>query len=672
MQSGSNDVLTPWTSSRVLRILEAASASLASSRGGADGAYSGAVGDAAMAMDSLLRLSNQQPEVAGRVMVAPLFAQRPLVEPTTPASMMTSSSSPSTLCYSDAHRMCVHTLELCCPGWMDSASAQRKAKGDKHLARAVSPSSPAAVIANAPPCTTATELEEVVFAAEFAEPCLRGVFPDIALVARHGLPVGCAALLDCTVDGGGGVLGRRQAKKSNVAHHVLQSILQEPAVSHRKPPENDDASRAASPFHLRLSLKSTATAESSSALLWTSLPPPSAVPLEAYGPPSHKIFDQTAVAHTFTDAEVADLHAHLRVKSRPFQVYSKDEVRARREQAGHHQRRNAMLSAGVGAAPIVGPHGTTAAQKSGKHASRIADGEQDGWSASSDWSSSSNKGSDAEDDSGYRKESKGAVRGNNGTTTWPRLTAAEEEPPVVTRPLPNRTWVEDDGDIVLENGKVTIRKRKIRTPKNPPPLLPLPTMVSGPVLKPPQQAATLSDAAVAVAKKEEGRNEPPQSDGDGHPTDERKAESTNGETEEGKGEEDEGEETAPSRKRGAGVKRGRAADNAGDQSAPPNGGRSRKRAAHTSAKKSSSKRSGSVYAKSSPPPTLDTTNVRRLSKSEMLCFVRRLSVSDVLRRALLVGVQSPPVASTDAADDDEEKQHTESEEGNTNSGASGE
>ncbi|KPA76750.1 hypothetical protein ABB37_07577 [Leptomonas pyrrhocoris] len=678
MLDGVNDVLTPWTPSRILRIMEAASAARSMNRSGSDRALSGSTDEGAMAMESLLRLSNQQPDVAARVMAAPLFAQRPLVEATDSASNAALSSS--SVPYADAHRMCTHTLELCRAGWKDAEATKTKEEDEKkqvgQLPASLPPSpKPAVLPVSASPYATETELEEMAFAAEFAEPCLRGAFPDVGAVVRHSLPAGCASLLRCSRDDG--AEDRSGAKSTNAVQRVVHSLLQEPAVSHRKPSGEDEVPISGSSASICLNMTRPTSAAPSHALLWSSLPLPSAVPIEAYGPPSHKVFDSTSVAHSFTEAEVNDLHGFLAVTPRPFQVYCKSELKARRRQASHYQRRNAMLSAGAGAAPIVGPQSITAGtstlhaarQRSHAHVSRDADDEQDGWSASSGWSSSCsnstehNGESDGEEKGDDAEGGKGpeASARRDDATALPRLTAVEEEGmPAVdqsaapTPPLPNRTWIEDDGELVLENGKILLRKRKLRVLRNPPPLLPLPTMVRGPVLRQPSHTAFASEAAV-VSVEEEQTGAPVQKK-EGSSKGERKMEDVSGLKEEVE------EQPPATRRRGAVAKRERALADDGDESAPPTTAKSRRGAKHANTKKSTSKRNTSADEKSSSPTLLNTANAPRLSESEMLGFVERLSISDLLRKALLIGVQDPSAS--------EKEESRETREDNPSSSAS--
>ncbi|KPI87793.1 hypothetical protein ABL78_3092 [Leptomonas seymouri] len=666
MLGGVNDVLTPWTSSRILRIMEAASAAHSVGRGGGDRALPGPTDDGAMAMESLLRLSNQHPDVASRVMAAPLFAQRPLVESMEPASNAAPSSS-SSLFYADAHRMCLHTLELCRAGWKHPDATKTSEEYEESVTdrppASLPPSKPDVVPAGVSPYTMATELEEVAFAAEFVEPCLRGEFPDVRAVVHHSLPAGCTSLLrrsqdDLAKDGKG-------TRVINAVQRVVQSLLQVPAVSYKQPLDGEGIPATGPYSSIRLNLTRPATAAPSHALLWPSLPQPSTVPIGAYGPPTHKAFDETAVAHTFTETEINDLHAFLYAKPRPLQVYSKAEVQARRQHASLYQCRSAMLSAGVGAGagPFVGPRATAAGasalhaapQRSQARASRGADGEHDGWSASSGWSSSNSTQrsgeSEAEEEEGNsenRKSARVPDRAADATLLPQRTAVKEEELPAIdesvppTRPLPNRTWIEDDGDLVLENGKIFVRKRKL---KKPPPPLPLPTMVRGSVLRQPKQTTPIPEAVVAAVEEEEA-----------NAIVQDVKRSLKGEhiAEEGIDLREERELPA-TRTRGAAAKRERAQDDGSDQGVQPSTGKPRKRAKRTGAKKSTGKKNFSEDQKTPSTAVLNTTNAPLLSESEMLDFVKRLPISDSLRHALLIGVQSPANAekeeSWDAGED---------------------
>lgn len=645
MLNSVNDVLTPWTPPRILRVMEAASASRSAVRGASDRSAPNTTNDAALAMESLLRLSNQQPDVAGRVMTAPLFALRPLVESTDPAAKTASSSSSSAappLVYGDAHSMCTHALERCRLG---PRNTQQKATGDaSSSSRAEASSSHVAPASSARRCG----LSEIAFAAEFAEPCLRGSFPDVAAVVRHTLPPGCAPPLRGRVDANG--VGKGRGGATDVFFEALETLLQEPAVSHRKAPVAENASAAAASaeaapaLSLRLNLAPSVPSPPSATLLSSSLPPASAVPIEAYGPPGHLIFCKTTVAHTFSNEEVRDLGTFMMVKQRPFRVYTAAEVEARRQQASHSQRRNAMLSAGAGAAPIVGPRGTTAASSlrgtalrgvAGK--ARSGEEEQDGWSASSGWSSDADNGSDE----------KNALQVHH-------LVAVEEVSS--TRPATNRTWVDDDGDLVLENGKVSIRKRKVRVVKNAPPPLPLPTVVGGPVLRNPQagpHSLHLSIAASeAVAVVEDvGGSFSAQTAGA-----KRRAEAEAEDVEDMK--------VLPMRKGGAGAKRGGAVGEDGQRGkVPPTAGRSARRVKQESAKKDSNGRKKDASGgRSAAVSTINTANAPLLEKSEMIDFVGRLPISKLLRRALLIGVESPVTSEKGEESEELEEDSTASDE----------
>lgn len=674
MLSGVNDVLTPWTPSRILRIMEAAAASPTPGTGGGDRPAPGAVDDGAMAMESLLRLSNQQPDVAGRVMAAPLFAQRPLVEAAETALKSAPSPSPPTLFYADAHRMCTHALQRCRAGWTYSETSK---KGEEHGCEqqglptapllASTTSASADTVPSASPFTVATELEEVAFAAELAEPCLRGSFPDIAAVVRHSVPVGYALLMGRT-HRASGLQVHDRVRNTNAVQRMFQSLLQEPPVPYRKPLEEKGRdSLAGSCSSLRLNLTRPAPAVPSNTLLWSSLPSPSAVPISAYGPPGHEIFSGASVAHSFTDAEVADLHVYLHSKSLPFQVYSSSEVRARRQQVHHNQRRSTMPSVGTRTAPIVGPHCVSASSATQLSAPRPrghrVDDEHDGWSASSWQSSSRSRSSSREcsDDSGVKNDAKAekSASARDAPTLpghidmdaeekaqSPAEVQAADVPP--QRPLPNRTWVEDDGDLILENGKVTIRKRRLRVVKVTPPPLPLPKMVGGPVLQNPKPTPAVPAVAVAAANRGESRAPVQTAEDNNSPTESR--------TEDRGVEKVESADSLLPQRRGGGTKRARPLDDANkEDTPPPTRGKPSKRAKHTGAKKPTSKKNASAAERSSLPPaaTLNTADKPRLSESEMIAFVEQLPISDLLRRALLIGVHDFSTAANEESEEAE-------------------
>lgn len=682
MLNGVNDVLTPWTPARILRIMESASATTTAGRGSSDRATTGAAEDGTLALEKLLRLSNQQPDVAGRVMAAPVFAQRPLVEaaesgPKSTAATSSSPPPPPSPFYVDAHRMCTHTLQVCRPGWRDVQ--QDHASATAATASASPPPATSAPMATATsPNAVATELEEVAFAAEFAEPCLRGAFPDVAAVARHTLPLGCTSLLDGTLREDFETSEQRRARNANVAHRVLQSLLQEPAVSHRKPAERseDEADPTPSPppsSSLRLNLTRPIAPPPPPppppGLLWPSLPPPSAVPIEAYGPPGHKLFDNATVSHTFTKSEMADLQAYLCVKPRPFEVYSHAQVQARRQQSQQYERRSAMLSAGAGAARIVGPGSSSASAATGRHGRerhggqhgvRAEDDGQDGWSASSGWSSSrSNSRSaspprDRDDADATANKSVDVPQDTDATETAEKVAEAAADNSTAANPQQpqlNRTWVEDDGDLVFVNGKVMIRKRKTRAQKNQPPPLPLPTVVKGPGLRVPAQSAQRAGTAATEVKDDETPSGPSTKESDAA------TETTKDEAElkvESRRDEEDKEKNVPGPIEGSSGKRRRAANESDEekdeQSASPSAGQPRKRSKlQANAKKASRKGS----APSSSAATVSTADVPRLSENAMLRFIDRLSISDVLRHALLIGVQATPANSK--KDDAEEE-----------------
>ena len=88
---------------------------------------------------------------------------------------------------------------------------------------------------------------------------------------------------------------------------------------------------------------------------------------------------------------------------------------------------------------------------------------------------------------------------------------------------------------------------------------------------------------------------------------------------------------------------------------PPTRGKPSKRAKHTGAKKPTSKKNASAAERSSLPPaaTLNTADKPRLSESEMIAFVEQLPISDLLRRALLIGVHDFSTAANEESEEAE-------------------
>ncbi|KAG5469331.1 hypothetical protein LSCM1_02546 [Leishmania martiniquensis] len=651
MLNGVSDVLTPWTALRILQIMEAASAFR---NAGGSAPHGGGSADGGADMELLLRLANQLPDVAGRVMTAPLFAQRPLVESyngdsasLTMEAFDTSSDGASSMSitYEDARHMCMAALAArrgMWDGepWNSSASSTHEAK--LHC-------SPA----HTAPQTAAAELEEVGFAAEFLEPCLRGSFPDVAAALRHVLPEvgGGLSLGSDAADAQSAI----QRGTPDMFHGALSSISRPPPIPPAAPLANgtpspsaidDGAPTTSLRLHLAQKLHSAASATPRSLVLET-IPPPSLLPIAARGPPGHPMFDGGCVAYTFSTAEREELLASLRTGPPPLHVFGKEEVAAHCRPGGQSRHQaSTPLPPGAGPAAAATMHfprssfASTAAR--GAPGSGITD--DDGWSASSGWSSRSSSRPRINVDGGkaaeeaprdmlavdaVNSESRPGSRAVAPAVDGPTSEVALETPSRGTNGN-TRTWVDDDADLVLENGRITIRKKKMRLAKNLLATLPMPTVVSGPLVNP-----SLMTAVANATSAEERYFTFSALDGADcvHKT----ADGTIA------------DEVPHEKKRTAGAKRSRDAMTA---SAPPDShfttpSSESLKTATTASSVTEAKRSTAAAATLSEAGVastpIDTKRVPRLSQEEMLEFIEGLCVSDTLRRALLVGVVTSAV-----------------------------
>lgn len=632
MQHSVNEVLTPWTAPRILQIMEAASASTGSGGGSGGIPRAGTSGDGAADMEGLIKLANHLPDVAGRAMAAPLFTQRPLID-------SSSNALAPVLTYTEAHRMCTAALAARKSSWHpdDEARVSRGAQAGDSLAPSES-------------LTAAAELEEVGFAAEFAEPCLRGSFPDVAAALRHVF--GDAA--ERPSRGADATLHGSYAGDGDVLQDALCALLEPPRVSPATEPASPAtplaASRASAPpsSTLRLQLRQPAAPTPSVAagsVVWDHpLPSAKAVPIEAHCPPGHKAFDQSCVAHTFASDEVAELHAALAARPAPLQVFTAAELKARRQQqqpygatqgaAAEPASRKLAVEAGAPLHP---------SPRNRPINTRDVD---EGWSGSSGWSSRSRSPASRDGE----ESAKGEDGGDEERRPTSRDAAADApevasgEPEVTARsdatcssaPAPPRTWVhDDDGDLVLENGRVIVRKRRTRHTKPLPPPLPLPAVLRGSVINPSYRLVL--NSAVASAEHPAPQHASLEEPEDGTSTKQRS--------------------TDQKRDRD-----GTAASSASPIS--PTGNAPRKRMKPEAKEPKRGRKSGAEQeASTTVSGPISTRHVARLSAEEMRGFIGGLRVSDSLRRALLVGVAVESITETSsAASRDEERSETEADE----------
>lgn len=583
MQHAVSEVLTPWAASQILRVVEG----VCSPEGTT--ASSPKIGDndassCAAQLEGLLHLANKQPDMASRMMAAPLFSQRPLVETSDGCVPVVSSS------FQEVYGMCKHVLST--PAGENSNLEEENST--------LPPLSSSALAASGRP-------EEATFAAEWMERSLSGEIPNLADVLYH--------LLSC---------GRRvsppkpkhfSASCGTATEHSIRSAFRnaaqipemaeatgDPVTKVPVDPTPTSSATSAPPPLLRLQLvplplttpqqrKQRGFSSSKSA------------PLEARCPPSHPIIDGRLL-HQFSSGEQHSLFTALTKDPEPFQVYSNDELRKRLERGKYH-RRNAMLSAGEGAAPIVAPQGVDgrrgAKLKTQLHRSRAS-------SVSSGWSSHS--GSDAGDDAVKCEDAEPEAQ--IAPTQKPFEDSGEKPEPyppgaatngAPLQAAPVRTWVGDDGELVLENGRVRIRKVKQRSAKKPLAELPLPKVVGGP------SHITLT-AAVPPVQPEPSLS-PPTS-----PTSPVEMQVDGGE------EINEKTLLAATRRKGTHGKRPRLAVEA-------------------IAANGKKKRKVSGGDEKSTPHVLDTSSVPVLSSEELLKFIAGLRIPETLRQALRIGVTSP-------------------------------
>ncbi|KAG5469678.1 hypothetical protein CUR178_01816 [Leishmania enriettii] len=650
MLNGVSDVLTPWTAPRILQIMEATSA-FRNASGGAP--HSETSTDGVADMDRLLRLANQLPDVAARVMAAPLFAQRPLVEfyNGESASITMAASGASfdgassmSIAYEDARHMCATALAARRSMW--------KAEAWSDSEPVTSRATPYCSLSHTEPQTAAAELEEVGFAAEFSEPCIRGSFPDAAAALSHVLPEVGGGLSSSSDETGAQSVSQRGTP--TLLQGALSFLCRPPPVSHAAPLVNDAPSPSgidggASTSSLRLHLvqpsPSAASATPQSLVLET-IPPPSLLPIDARGPPGHRVFDGACVAYTFSTDEKEELLSSLCTEPPPLQVQSKENVAMHCCPEGlRHRLASAPLSAGkvaVAAAAARCPHsGFPSTADRGTPGSGVNDNE--GWSDSSGWSSRSSSQTRSNTDSDEAKEEASRHMERAGTVNSEAGEGSDAAAPAVDGPslevasgshspgtvCTTRRWVDGDDDLVLENGRITVRKKR-RPVKNLPVALSLPTVVSGPLGN-----LSLATTEVNAAPADERRCTLSAVDGA----------DCAGATADGTTVDD----VPRGKKRIAGAKRSRGSTTG----TTPSDGRtatpssepfttSTAARAATEAKRSiAPAATSSEVAMTSTP--VDTQRVARLSQEAMLEFIQGLCVSDTLRRALLVGVVAPAV-----------------------------
>ncbi|KAG5495020.1 hypothetical protein JKF63_02072 [Porcisia hertigi] len=648
MLNGVSDVLTPWTAPRILHIMETASAFR--KRGG-NPPRGGVPADGAADMESLLQLANQLPDVAGRVMAAPLFAQRPLVEShnsgplplTTVAPGAPSDEASSTsIIYEDARNMCTAALAVHRSAWRAEAPNDGEPSRNDQSFRWLHHSEAQ---------TAAAELEEVRFAAEFSEPCIRGSFPDVAAALRHVLPEVDGGILSAS--GEVHVQGTSNRGAPNLFQDRLSFMLSPPSVSHAtlpvksvSSPNTINGGGSTTTHRLRLiqPSPSAASAEQQSLVLET-IPPPSLLSIEAYGPPGHAMFDRSCVAYTFSSDEREELMASLCTKPLPLQVFRNEEVEVRCGSGALIDcEASTPLSIGIGAAATAPVHvahdGLPLSASRGAQSRRI---NGDGWSVSSGWSSRSNSEPRDNMDRDKAKEEASqdmekadaanseaeppnrAVTADRDALT-PELTSAVRLPSAVST---TRTWINDDDHLVLENGRITVQKKKMRPVKNMLACHPLPTVVRAPFVDP-----SLLTAEVSTRLAEGQGFTSGITDDTGHVN-----AMNDGST----------VECAPDgKKRVAGAKRSRDSTTVSapvhEETTSTSADPQKKITAGTKTGVKRSAASAEVSGEVARVPTdISTRPVVRLSQEEMLEFIEGLRVSDTLRRALLVGAAAPAV-----------------------------
>ncbi|CAC9530345.1 conserved hypothetical protein [Leishmania infantum JPCM5] len=651
MLNGVNDILMPWTAPRILQIMEATSASRNASGCAPRG---GIAADDTADMESLLRLANQLPDVAGRVMAAPLFAQRPLVESHNGGSTSLNTVAPGassdgassvSITYEDAQYMCTAALAVRRSPWKAEAPNDDEPSTTDAKAYCSLP--------HTEPQTAAAELEEVGFAAEFSEPCIRGSFPDAAAALRHVVP---------EIDGGltsdsDGVHAQSASKHgaADLFQGALHFVLRPPSVSHAAPLAESASSTSAIQsvasatshrLHLVQPSPSAASAAPQSLVLDT-IPSPSLLPIEARGPPGHRVFDGGCVAYTFSAGEREELLASLCAEPPPLQVFSREEVEGRCQPGSPiYRQTSAPQSSGSGAAAAATAHfprgGLPPSADRGLPGSCVND--DDGWSSSSGWSSrsSSEPCSDMHSDKAKEEASQDIERADEANAEerpGSRAVACVVDGPtsevaLATHPPGTAgttcTWVDDADDLVLENGHIAIRRKRMRPARNLPAALSLPTVASSPLLNP-----SLTTTVVNATPADEQHFTSSATDGADYA--------------DAAGDGSTADAVPHGRKGVAGAKRSRASMTA---SAPADGcatatsAEPPERATTAEVAKELKRRAAPAetsdeVARTSTP--IKTKRVVRLSQEEMLEFIEGLRVPDTLRRALLIGAATPAV-----------------------------
>lgn len=497
------------------------------------------------------------------------------------------------------------------------------------------------------------ELEEVGFAAEFSGPCIRGSFPDAAAALRHVFP---------EVDGGFTsdrdgvhVQGASKHGAADLFQDALRFVLRPPSVLHAAPlvesassPSAIQSGASATSHRLHLVQPSPSAASAApQSLVLDTIPSPSLLPIEARGPPGHRMFDGGCVAYTFSADEREELLASLCAEPPPLQVFSREEVEGRcRLGSLTYRQASAPQSAGSGAAAAAAAHFPRGELPQSANRGLPGSGvnDDDGWSTSSGWSSrsSTEPRSDMHSDKAKEEASQDIERVDEANTEarpGSRAVASVVDGPTsevasATHPPgtagTTRTWVDDDDDLVLENGHITIRKKRMRPAKNLSAALSLPRVVSSPLVNP-----SLTMTVVNATPADEKHFASSATDGADY-VDAAGGGST-------------ADTTPHGRKRVAGAKRSRGSMSA---SAPADDC-----ATATSAeppeKATTAEMAKDMKRRGAPTETLDevsrmstpisTKRVVPLSQEEMVGFIEGLRVSDTLRRALLIGVVAPAV-----------------------------
>ncbi|GET91796.1 hypothetical protein, conserved [Leishmania tarentolae] len=646
MLNGVIDVLTPWTAPRILQIMEAASASRNT---GGPSPRSGVATDDVADLESLLRLANELPDVAGRAMTAPLFAQRPLVEWQNGGSTSLITAAPdasadgassTSITYEDARHMCTAALAVRPSPWKAEASNDSEPSMTNTKTSCLRP--------HIELQTAAAALEEVGFAAEFSEPCIRGSFPDVAAALHYIFPKMDGGFTSDSAEVHGSSASKHDTP--DLFQGALRCVLRPPSVSHTTPlVESATSSNAiqsgdlATPYRPHLvQLSPSAVSAAPQSLVLDTIPSLSLLPIETRGPPGHRVFDGSCVAYSFSADEKEELLASVCAGPPPLQVFSREEVEGRcRLGSLTHTQASAPLPSGSGAATVdFPPDGHPPPAYRGIPGSCVND--DDGWSASSGWSSrnSSELRSDIHSDKEKEEASKNiqSVETDAEAKLGSRVIASDVDGPIsevasVIHPPgtagTTRTWVDDGDDLVLENGHITIRKKKMRLTRNPPAALPLPKVVSSSFVDP-----SLTMTLVKVSRTSEQPFTSSVTGGADY------ANATDGIST---------ADAAPQgRKRSAGAKRSRSSmmtsASANDHSTATltdlfektttdmaKGMKGRTAPAETS----------DEVARTSTP--INEKGAVRLSQEEMLEFIEGLRVSDTLRRALLIGVVAPAV-----------------------------